>query len=51
LISDVFEMIADMNIRKARDYMIKKSLDAFRFSEYFHDIYDGGKWREYVFTN
>ena len=51
LISDVFEMIADMNIRKARDYMIKKSLDAFTFSEYFHDIYDGGKWREYVFTN
>ena len=42
LISDVFEMIADMNIIKARDYMINKSLDAFRFS---------GDWREYVFTN
>ena len=51
LFADVFEMIADMNIMKARDYMINKSLDAFTFSEDFHDMYDGGKWREYVFTS
>jgi len=51
LFADVFEMIADMNIMKARDYMINKSLDAFTFSEDFSDMYDGGKWREYVFTS
>ena len=51
LFADVFEMIADMNIMKARDYMINKSLDAFTFSQKFIDIYDGEQWHEYVLTN
>ena len=36
LFADVFEMIADMNIIKVRDYIIKESIDAFTLSKNFY---------------